>query len=55
MQSRVVTVHGPGHGHFALGNKAVDNIVVNYLRTGEVTTADAPGFLDQPQAEQPQN
>ena len=23
--------------------------------TGEVTTADAPGFLDQPQAEHPQN
>ena len=55
MQSRVVTVHGPGHGHFAVGNKAVDNIVVNYLRTGEVNTADAPGFFDQPRAEQPQN
>ena len=52
MQSRVVTVHGPGHGHFAVGNKAVDQIVVDYLRTGEVHTADAPGFFDQPQ-EQP--
>lgn len=45
MQSRVVTVHGPGHGHFALGNKAVDEIGVHYLRTGEVTTADAPGLI----------
>ena len=52
MQSRVVTVHGPGHGHFAVGNHAVDQIVVDYLRTGEVHTADAPGFFDQPQ-EQP--
>lgn len=45
MQSHVVTVHGPGHGHFALGNKAVDEIGVHYLRTGEVTTADAPGLI----------
>lgn len=51
MQSRVVTVHGPGHGHFAVGNKAVDQIVVDYLRTGDVRTADAPGFFDQPQAQ----
>ena len=52
MQSRVVTVHGPGHGHFAMGNQAVNQIVVDYLRTGEVHTADAPGFFDQPQAQE---
>ena len=45
MQSHVVTVHGPGHGHFASKNKVVDDIGVHYLRTGEVTTADAPGLI----------
>lgn len=45
MQSRVLTVHGPGHGHFALGNKTVDEIGVHYLRTGEVTTTDVPGLI----------
>ena len=45
MQARVVTVHGPGHGHFASKNKVVDDIGVHYLRTGEVTTADAPGLI----------
>ena len=45
MQSRVVTVHGPGHAHFASQNKVVDDIGVHYLRTGEVTTADAPGLI----------
>ena len=45
MQSRVVTVHGPGHAHFASGNKVVDDIGVHYLRTGEVTATDAPGLI----------
>lgn len=46
MGSQLVTVHGPGHGHVALGNKAVDQIVVDYLRTGKATTADAPGYFE---------
>ena len=46
MGSHLVTVHGPGHGHVALGNKAVDRIVVDYLRTGEVTATDAPGYFE---------
>ena len=45
MQSRVVTVHGPGHAHFASQNKVIDDIGVHYLRTGEVTTTDAPGLI----------
>lgn len=44
MGATVVTVHGPGHGHFANHNPVVDDIVIEYLRTGNVTTTDAPGF-----------
>ncbi|SDS19351.1 alpha/beta fold hydrolase [Corynebacterium timonense] len=46
MGSHLVTVHGPGHGHVGLGNKAVDRIVVDYLRSGEVTVSDAPGYFE---------
>ena len=44
MNSHVVTVHGPGHGHVAVGNETVDDIVVDYLRNGEVTATSAPGL-----------
>ncbi|MDY5840231.1 MAG: alpha/beta hydrolase [Corynebacterium camporealensis] len=44
MQSHVVTVQGPGHGHVAMGNKAVDDIAVEFLRSGHVGTSDAPGL-----------
>lgn len=47
MGTQLVTVHGPGHGHVARGNAAVDKIVVDYLRDGTVTQHDAPGFFDQ--------
>ena len=47
MHSHVVTVHGPGHGQFATGNGAVDDIVMDYLRTGHINTTDAPGFFEQ--------
>lgn len=46
MGSQLVTVHGPGHGHVGLGNKVVDRIVVDYLRSGEVHTTDAPGYFE---------
>ena len=45
MGAHVVTVHGPGHGHVGLGNQAVDDIVVEYLRTGSTAATDAPGLL----------
>ena len=45
MGSQLVTVHGPGHGHVGLGNKAVDQIVVDYLRTGRAEATDAPGYF----------
>ncbi|MGP5727955.1 alpha/beta hydrolase [Corynebacterium casei] len=44
MNSHVVTVHGPGHGHVAAGNEVVDDIVVEYLRTGNATVSNAPGL-----------
>ncbi|QRP60758.1 alpha/beta fold hydrolase [Corynebacterium minutissimum] len=47
MRSQIVTVHGPGHGQFATGNGAVDDIVMEYLRTGHVSTTDAPGYFEQ--------
>lgn len=44
MGAHVVTVHGPGHGHVALGNKAVDDTVVEYLRHGRTSVTDLPGL-----------
>ena len=40
----MVTVHGPGHGHVAAGNEVVDDIVVDYLRTGTTSENSAPGL-----------
>lgn len=42
MQSHVITVHGPGHGQFGMGNAAVDKAVMEYLRTGHTDVVDAP-------------
>ena len=47
MGTQLVTVHGPGHGHVARGNAAVDKIVIDYLRSGKVSQHDAPGYHDQ--------
>lgn len=44
MGATVVTVHGPGHGHFAWGNKRVDEAVAQYLRTGKVPTTHIRGL-----------
>lgn len=44
MNSQLVTVHGNGHGQVATGNQAVDDAVVEYLRTGQAPTADLPGI-----------
>lgn len=45
MNSHLVTVHGPGHGHVGRGNKAVDQQVINYLRTGELGPVNQPGHF----------
>lgn len=45
MNSHLVTVNGPGHSHFGVGNKAVDKVVLDYFRTGSVTTSELPGFF----------
>ena len=48
MNAHVLTVHGPGHGHVGNGNKVVDDIVVDYLRTGKAPEqSDAPGYFEQ--------
>lgn len=44
MGTQLVTVNGPGHGHVGMGNKAVDDIVVQYLRTGVAPATEAPGL-----------
>ena len=44
MRAHVVTVHGPGHGQVGTGNKAVDDVVVEYLRTGHTGVTDVPGL-----------
>lgn len=46
MGTQLVTVHGPGHGHVATGNPAVERLVVDYLRTGKASTLDAPGYFE---------
>ena len=43
MNAHVITVHGNGHGHVGLGNTAVDEAVVEYLRTGSTATTDVDG------------
>ncbi|WKD59477.1 alpha/beta fold hydrolase [Corynebacterium caspium] len=43
MGSQVITVHGPGHGQFGLGNQVVDDAVLNYLRTGHANITEASG------------
>jgi hypothetical protein len=42
MGSHVITVDGPGHGQFGLGNEVVDNAVAEYLRTGHTDVTEAP-------------
>lgn len=44
MDAHVVTVHGPGHGHAALENDAVDELVIEYLRTGRTDITDVDGI-----------
>lgn len=45
MNSHLLTVHGPGHGHVGFGHGAVDDVVVDYLRTGETTVTSLPGSV----------
>lgn len=45
MNTQFVTVNGPGHGHVALGNEAVDQLVVDYLRTGTTDVSEVPGVV----------
>ena len=44
MGSQVITVHGNGHAHVGVGNTAVDDAVVEYLRTGIAPVTDLPGL-----------
>ena len=43
MGSHVITVDGPGHGQFGMGNDVVDAAVLEYLRTGHTDVTTAPG------------
>ncbi|RSZ64491.1 alpha/beta fold hydrolase [Corynebacterium hylobatis] len=45
MDSHLVTVHGPGHGHVGFGHAEVDDIVVEYLRTGETDVTELLGLV----------
>ncbi len=45
MNSHLITVNGPGHSHFGVGNKAVDKVVLDYFRTGAATTSELPGYF----------
>jgi pimeloyl-ACP methyl ester carboxylesterase len=42
MGSHVITVDGPGHGQFGMGNEVVDNAVLEYLRDGRTDVTSAP-------------
>ncbi|MGO1948185.1 MAG: alpha/beta fold hydrolase [Mycobacteriaceae bacterium] len=42
MGSHVITVDGPGHAQVGVGNAAVDDAVVEYLREGRTDVSSAP-------------
>ncbi|MDO5513323.1 alpha/beta fold hydrolase [Corynebacterium sp.] len=44
MNAHVITVNGSGHGHVGMGNDAVDEAVVEYLRTGSTSVTEVPGL-----------
>ena len=44
MNAHVITVNGAGHGHVGMGNTAVDDAVVDYLRTGTTSVTEVPGL-----------
>ncbi|ANE05301.1 alpha/beta hydrolase [Corynebacterium crudilactis] len=49
MNAHVVTVNGPGHGQaYGGNNQAVNNIVVDYLRTGHATATSVEGYTPTP-------
>lgn len=43
MGSHVITVDGPGHAQVGVGNRALDDVVVDYLRTGSTEVTAMPG------------
>lgn len=43
MGSHVVTIDGTGHAQVGVGNKAADDVVVDYLRTGSTEVTALPG------------
>lgn len=45
MNSHLITVHGPGHGMFGTGNKAVNQVVLDYFGGANPTVTDLPGYF----------
>ncbi len=45
MNSHLITVHGPGHGHFGSGNAEVNKVVLNYFAGGTPEVTDLPGYF----------
>ena len=55
MNAHVVTVNGPGHGQAYGGNKpAVNDVVIEYLRTGHTDATQVEGFTPTPLVAQEQ-
>ena len=42
MGSHVISIDGPGHGQFGMGNEVLDAAVIDYLRTGSTDVTSAP-------------
>lgn len=45
MNSRLVTVKGPGHMQFGAGNQNVDQLVIDYLSGSTPTVTEVPGYF----------
>lgn len=45
MNTHLITIHGPGHGHFGLGDEKVNKLVLDYFAGTNPTVTELPGYF----------
>lgn len=45
MNTHLVTIHGPGHGHFIFGDEKVNKLVLDYFAGTNPSVSELPGFF----------